>query len=265
MTEFRLEVRRNRAALLGLAIAIGGYAAVMGLMYPIVQANDELMRQYMDTFPKAFLAAFGMTGVLSDPGVFFTTYIASWLWPIIAVTASLLIGTRAVAADLDRGFLDLPLATPLTRTRYLAASIGGQVMVLGILAAVAVLALWITGRLVGAEFDLVRFGLAGLLAFAFGCAVAGATTLLSVVTLRRGLAAGVVGGAVILMYLVFVVGQISTDWSWIGALSAWNHLPTTKVIDEGMVPVGDLALFAAVALGGWALALVAFRSRDLSA
>ena len=55
------------------------------------------MRQYMETFPKEFLAAFGMTGVLSDPGVFYTTYIASWLWPIMAAAAALITGTRAVA------------------------------------------------------------------------------------------------------------------------------------------------------------------------
>ena len=99
----------------------------------------------METFPQEFLAAFGMTGSLSDPGVFYTTYISSWLWPIMAAVLALLLGTR-VAADLDRGFLDLPLATPMSRVRYLAASIVGQAVAMAVLAVATVGGVWVIGR-----------------------------------------------------------------------------------------------------------------------
>jgi ABC-2 type transport system permease protein len=264
MTAFRLELRRNRALLLGLGVSLGAYAAVMGLMYPILQSNDELMRSYMETFPKEFLAAFGMTGVLSDPGVFYTTYIASWLWPIMAAAAALLAGTRPVAVDLDRGFLDLPLATPVSRVRYLAAAIWGQVLLMAVLALVASMGLWAAGVLVGAAFDPVGFAVAGVLSFAFGCAVAGASTLVAVLTLSRAMTSAIVGGAMFAMYAVFVVTQVSGDWAWIAPLSAWNHFPTTRVIDEGYVPLGDLALFGVIAVACWVASLVAFRRRDLA-
>jgi len=265
MTAFRLEMRRNRSMLMWLGIVLLGYGALMGAMYPIMLENDELFSAYMETFPKEFLAAFGMTGLLSDPGVFFTTYVASWLWPIIAAIAGLLLGTRAVATDLDRGFLDLPLSTGASRVRYLLASIAGQVVVIAALALAAVLGLWAVGRLVGADFDLVNFVLAGVLAFGFGCAIAAPACLASVLTLSRATSVGVVGGVLILMYVVFVISGVSADWQWIGPLSAWNHFGTTAIIDEGSFPVGDLALFAAIAVGGWAAALWAFRRRDLAA
>ncbi len=265
MIAFRLEMRRNRSILLWLGIVLLGYGALMGAMYPIMLENDELFSAYMETFPKEFLAAFGMTGLLSDPGVFFTTYVASWLWPIIASIAGLLLGTRAVATDLDRGFLDLPLATGASRVRYLLASIAGQVVVMAVLALAAVLGVWAVGRLVGADFDLVNFTLAGVLAFAFGCAIAAPACLVSVVTLSRGTSVGTVGGVLILMYVLFVISGVSADWHWIGALSAWNHFGTTAIIDDGTFPIGDLALFAAIAVAGWAAALWAFRRRDLAA
>lgn len=264
MTALRLELRRSRSLAIWLGVSLGGYGVIMGLMYPILKANDALMSQYMNTFPKEFLAAFGMTGVLSDPGVFYTTYISSWLWPIIAAAAALLIGTRA-AADLDRGFLDLPLSTRITRVRYLSVSIVGQAIVMVLLAACAVLGLWGAGRLVGAEFDLGRFATAGVLSLAFGCAILGATTLTAVLTLNRGMASGIVGGALIVMYVIFVVAQVSPDWAWLGPVSAWNHFPTTAVIDDGMIPIGDLALFAGIALGGWLGGIWVFQGRDLAA
>jgi ABC-2 type transport system permease protein len=265
MTAFGLELRRNRSLTLGLAITLAAYGAMMGAMYPIMVENDELFSAYMETFPKEFLAAFGMTGLLSDPGVFFTTYIGSWLWPIIAAAAALLLGTRPVAADLDRGFLDLPLSTPTSRVRYLSTSIVGQVVVMALLAAATVVGLWVPATLVGADFDPIRFALAGVLSFAFACAIAGPATLVAVATLSRGLTSAIVGGALVAMYLLFVLSGISGDWHWLGALSAWNHYGTTAIIDQGTVPVGDFALFGAIAVGSWLAAVWAFRRRDLAA
>jgi len=135
--DLRMELRRSRSLTAWLAALLAGYGVIMAFMYPIMVDNDELFRQYMQTFPDEFLVAFGMTGSLGDPGVFFTTYVSSWLWPIMAAIAAILGGTR-VAADLDRGFLDLPLATPLSRTRHLVLSILGQALVIAILAAATV-------------------------------------------------------------------------------------------------------------------------------
>jgi ABC-2 type transport system permease protein len=265
MTALRLELRRCRSLALWLAVVVVVYGGIMGVMYPILQANDAVMQAYMQSFPKEFLAAFGMTGLLSDPGVFFTTYMGSWLWPIIAVAAGLLLGTRAVAADLERGFLDLPLSTPMSRVRYLALNSAVQALVMALLAAAAVLGLWATGRTVGAGFDLGRFLVAGVLSWAFGCAIAGPTTLLSVVTLSRGRSSGIVGGVLFAMYALFVVTQVASDWAWAKPLTAWSHFPTTAIIDQGLVPVGDLALFLGIALGCWVAALALFRRRDLAA
>ena len=156
MTAFRMELRRNRTLTLWLGVLMAGYGATMALMYPIMVENNALMTQYMETFPQELLAAFGMTGSLSDPGVFYTTYISSWLWPIMAAVVALLLGTR-VAVDLDRGFLDLPLATPMSRARYLGVSVAGQALAMAILAGLTVAGVWVTARLIDVDFDAGRF------------------------------------------------------------------------------------------------------------
>lgn len=136
---------------------------------------------------------------------------------------------------------------------------------MALLTACAVLGLWGAGCLVGAEFDLGRFALAGFLSFAFGCAIAGSTTLAAVLTLSRETSSGIVGGVLIVMYAIFVVAQVSPDWTWLGPLSMWNHFPTTAVIDDGLMPIADLALFGGIAIAGWLGALWTFRRRDLAA
>jgi ABC-2 type transport system permease protein len=261
---FRMELRRSRSLTIWLVVLLAGYGVVMALMYPIMVENNALFEQYMATFPEEFLVAFGMTGSLADPGVFYTTYISSWLWPIMAAIAAILTGTR-IAADLDRGFLDLPLATPLSRTRHLATSIAGQLLLMGVLAVATVGSIVGGALLVDVQFDGARFAAAGLLSWLFGCAMAGVTTLLAVVTLSRGRTAGIVSGVLVAMYLAWVVAQVSTDWAWLLDVSAWGHFDTTAIIDKGTLPVGDFVLFAAIAVAGWTAALLLFRRRDLAA
>ncbi len=264
MTAFRLELRRDRSILFWLVVVLLVYGGIMGAMYPILQDNDRLIQDYMKVFPKEFMAAFGMTGSLSDPGIFFTTYVGSWLWPIVAGIGGIIVGTRGVAVDLERGFLDLPLATPISRVRYLAASIGGQVVLMAVLAVSAVAGVLVVGIAVGAGFDPARFLMAAPLAFAFGCAIAAVTTLLAVITLSRGVAGGVAGGLLIGMYLVNVISQINRDLDWLSTFTAFSYFDPTPIIDEGAFPFGDLALFAIAAGAAWGTALWAFRRRDLA-
>ncbi len=260
-----LELRRSRVLVLGIALVTFAYGGIMGAMYPILAENQSLLDEYMKVFPKEFLAAFGMTGTLTDPGVFFTTYIASWLWPIVAAIAGIIIATRATAADVDRGWVEQPLATRLRRTSLALASIVDQAVALVVIAGATVVGVLVVGIAVGAPFDAGRFLLAVPSLFAFGAAIAGVTMLLAVLSLSRGRAAGIVAGVLIAMYLLNVVVQIQPDFDALGYLGLFHYLQTTAIIADGTVPWGDLAVLSAVALAGWGLAAWRFRTRDLLA
>ena len=258
-----LELRRSRSLVVGIALVTLAYGGIMGAMYPVLAENQALMDEYMKVFPKEFLLAFGMTGSLTDPGVFFTTYISSWLWPIVAAIVAIIIGTRVTAADTERGWVEQPLATPLRRASLALASILDQGIGLLVVALAAVAGLLVVGLAVAAPFDAARFLLAIPSLVAFGAAIAGVTMLLAVLTLSRGRAAGIVAGGLIAMYLLNVVVQIQRDFEALGYLGLFHYLDTTETMSAGTVPWGDIAVLAAVALAGWGLAVWRFRTRDL--
>ena len=214
-----MELRRSRSIAIWLGVSLAGYGVIMGLMYPIIKENDALMSQYMNTFPKEFLAAFGMTGVLSDPGVLYTTYISQ-----LAVAHH---GRRGRADHRHAGrrrrpgpWLPGPPAVDPHHARPVPVGLdrrpGGRHGAAGGVRRPGDLG---AGRLVGAEFDLGPFALAGVLSLSFGCAILGATTLVAALTLSRGTTSGIVGGVLIVMYVIFVVAQISPDWA------GWGRCP----------------------------------------
>ncbi|HLA16519.1 MAG TPA: ABC transporter permease subunit [Candidatus Limnocylindrales bacterium] len=264
-TTFRLELRRSRSLAFWLAVIAGAYAGTMAVFYPLMKENAALFEDYMDIFPEEFMAAFGMTGSLGDPGVFFTTYIGSYVWPIVAAIAGIILATRPVAADHDRGFLDLPLSTPIARVPYLGSAIVVQILVMIVVAVAMVVGAVAVGALVNAGFDAGRLFLVVPSSAAFGCAIAGVASVLAVVTLSRGMAGGITAGVLFLMYLANVVATIEPDVEWLATFSAFNYYDTTALIDEGTVPLLDLGVFTVVAVVGWIGALVLFRRRDLAA
>ena len=261
----RLELRRSRSMAIGLAAVLLLYGSFISAFYPVIRDNAKLIDEYMAVFPKGMLAAFGMEGTLSNHGVFFNTYIGSMVWPIVAAIAATILGTRQVAADLDRGFIELPMATRIGRVRYLATGIGGQVLVLAVLSVAVIAAMLVVGGIVGAGFDGLRFAMEVPLLFLFACALSGTATLLSVVTLSRQVSAGVVAGGLLVMYLLDALSRLQPDLEWLGVPGAFRYLRSTSAIDEGVLPLGPMALFGVIAVATWALAIWRFRTRDLVA
>lgn len=262
---FRLDLRRSRSILLWGGLVGFGYAAVMALVYPTMKANAAVMDEYLKIFPKELMAAFGMTGSLADPGIFFNTYIATFLWPLLAGMVGILVATRPIAADLDRGFLELVITSPLPRRAYLVVSIVGQLIVTTVVAAATIAGVVLVGLLVGAGFDSGRFLLAIPLLAAFAWAVAGITTLLSVVTLSRGMAGGIAAGALIAMYLAKVVAGIEPKVDWLNDLTLLNYVDARTLLATGALDLGDLGVLVAVAALCWVAAVVLFGRRDLAA
>lgn len=211
------------------------------------------------------MAAFGMTGSLSDPGIFFNTYIATFLWPLLASMVGIVVATRPVAADLDRGFLELVITSPLPRRAYLVVSIAGQLIVTTIVSAATILGVVLVGLMVGAGFDSGRFLLAIPLLAAFAWAVAGVTTLLAVVTLARGRAGGVMAGALIAMYLAKVVAGIEPKVDWLNGLTLFNYVDARRLIADGTIAWGDVGVLVGIAVASWVAAVVLFGRRDLAA
>ena len=63
----RLELRRSRTLVVGLAVVVLAYGGLIAAVYPILLNNTTAIEDYLKLFPKEFMAAFGMTGSLSDP------------------------------------------------------------------------------------------------------------------------------------------------------------------------------------------------------
>ena len=261
---FRLEFRRGRMLVVWVGLVSMLYAGIITAFYPTILENAADFEKMLSIYPKELMAAFGITGNLGDPGTFINSYIYQFLWPLVAAIAAILLATR-VAADAESGFLDLPLSSRLPRVRYLASTVVAQVVSLAVLSAMTIAAIVAVDLFIAPDFDIPRLVLAGTHALAMALAIAGVTTALAVILLDRGRAGGLMAGMLIVMYLLNVVAQLSPDVRELARLSAFHYFDLKPLIDTGIYPVGDTAIYLVVATLGWLTALMIFRGRDLAA
>jgi ABC-2 type transport system permease protein len=263
-TALRLELRRSRTLLIWLGVVTAAYAGFITVFYTNVVENAAAFNEVLALYPKEMMVAFGIEGDFADPGVFLGGYVYNFLWPLIGAAAAIVLATR-IGADADRGFLDIALTTPISRITYLIGSIVAQIVGIAILALAMVGAILFGDLLIEPNFPAGSVALSTLHAVAFGVAVAGPTTWLAVVLLDRGRAAGIVAGVLVVMYLLNVIGMLAPEFESATYFSVFRYFDLKELISAGTYPVADTLVFAVVGLVGWALAVVAFRRRDLAA
>jgi hypothetical protein len=261
---FALDLRRSRTLFVWLVVITVVYGGFMTVFYTNIAANAEEWEKLLEIYPKELLIAFGIEANFADPGVFLSGYVYNFLWPFVAAIGAIVLGTR-VAVDADRGFLDIVLSTRLARTRHLAGSIATQALALALLAVAMVAAIVGADQLIEPDFPTARVLASAIHAFAFGVAIAGPSTLVAVLLLDRGRAAGLVAGVLVIMYLFNVVAALAPDIKALGSVSAFHYFNVKDLIGKGIYPVADSLLLAGIGVAGWALALAAFRRRDLAA
>lgn len=263
----RLELRRSRTLIGWLAVTLALYNGTMALFYPSLVDAQSAYEDILKIWPKELLAAFGLDMGLGigDPGVFFNTYIGGMVWPIVAALAGIFLATRPTAADVDRGWAEITLAAPVSRTRYIGIAVVTQIVGMAVLAVVSVVAMLVAGAVVDAGFDPGRFLLTVPVALAYGCAIAAVTTLLGAVTLSRGIAGGTAAGILLGMYLANVLSKLVPDLDALKYVSSFHYFDSTSIVDAGTIRWEDVAVFVLVAVASWLLSLWVFRRRDLLA
>jgi ABC-2 type transport system permease protein len=140
-----LDLRRARLQLIAYAVVVAIFGVAVAAVYPTVLETTELIEPYLDMLPAGLLEAFEMSGGISSPGAYFGSQFFQ-VWVILAAMLAIGLGTRGVAGENAAGTIEIPLSTPLSRTRYLVTTIATQALGLALLAVVAVVSVVRSGR-----------------------------------------------------------------------------------------------------------------------
>jgi ABC-2 type transport system permease protein len=251
----------QRRGIAGWSVAIAAVGVLYAAFYPSM--NNPDMQAALEAFPPELLEGLGMTDITSAAGYLgSTTY--GILGPILMIIFAGGLGVRAVAGDEEAGRMDVLLAHPVERwavvvqraaAMVIAVTVAGIVLFLAMLAVSGVAQLEEIG-VANFAATTVQMGLLGLVFGSLGLAVGALTG-------SRGIAWGAVALVAVLSYLANTLGP-TVDWlEWTQNASPFFYYSGGRPLANGL-QVGDALVLAGIVMAFVAIAVVAFRRRDIA-
>ncbi len=249
---------RLRLPLILLAVMAFGFALV-----GVFAAADDATRASSVSGNAAI--AFRLLGL--DP-------LAAWvslgqIHPIFLVLSALYavsLGVRSVAGELEAGTLELTLARPLSRTRYLATHLALLVPGCLLIALAYAVGTLLGDRVFDAPGDPLVAGRLLLAALQSGLlllAVGVLAVLVSTLTSERGRALSWVLGITIGMYAANFLLVLWEPTRNLARLTFFWYFSPGDTIQSGAVPWGNVAVLAGWSIAASGAAIAHFRRRDL--
>ncbi len=156
MAEFRHALVRLKGQMIGWSIGIGLYGLMMVYLYPMMRDLGDTVDEFISAFPPAMVAFFENMYRITTPVGFIDVYYFSYLHLIIGILA-ISAGAGLVAADEERGVLDLVLAHPISRSALFMGRWLALVVTLTVILLVGWLTRVIPAASVGLELTAMEF------------------------------------------------------------------------------------------------------------
>ncbi len=200
---------------------------------------------------------------LLTPGGYATWHTLGLL-PVILGIWTVLVGSRIIRGEEERGSLDVVLATPWQRTRILAEKIAALFTAILVISVLFALGAIIGEASASIQVDLAGALLAGLnigfIAFLFGMLA----LLLSQLLLHRAAAAGIAIALIVASYLLNGLGRIVEHAEWIQRLSPLYYYDASKpLVSTYGANVGAMMLLLALAVICAGVSFPLFMNRDI--
>lgn len=258
----RYEVERRLRGAVVLTVMLDALAVFAIALFPTMSSSGVDFDEYINALPPQFREAFAVTDITTIEG-FLVTEFYQFAWLILL---GIYVAYRAgglVAGDLETDRLDLVLAAPISRRRYLAEKSLALVPTM-VLVNVGVFVVVYAGVvLIGETVPIDQLAMIHVLSIPYllACAALGIAISVVVDSADVGQRAGL--GLVFGLFLLDSM-TASTDAEALGLLSPTHYFDTAAILVRGEYDLAAIAILLAAAAVAWLGAQWWFARRDLA-
>lgn len=238
------------------------YIFWIATFYPQMETMGDIYSQIMEnpTF-KAILGdeMFAMTTFSGFMGIEVFSYMGIVLGAYITfLTASF------VAGEVEQKTSDLLLSLPVSRVNVIVSRFLALIPLVALIMLAMLAAIYAGARYINMDVQIEWFALAMLFMGVFTLAVGAASLFLSALMSDGKRAAFISIGVLLAMYLVENIGAMVTSIEWARQLTLFHYLKLNTIAVSHTVNWNNMAVLLAVTVVFLALAVIAFRHRDIN-
>lgn len=264
-TLIKKEIRERRTSL--IIYCLVGIASVWLYvsLFPSLQAQAKDLTKIFNAMPKEVLKAFGAEGTgLEGVESLLAGKQFGLVWPILAIILMLNRAANALAGETERGTLGTLLSQPISRGRIYLAKYYSAVITLLIFIIFSVL---VNIPFISAyhlayslQYELLFAGVCAL----YGLAILGVGMAVSAIVSERSKVYGLVGGSIMLMFILNVVSSLQPSIDRLKYLSVFYYFNAHDMMVNHHINMASVALFSFTALASAVTGWILFSRRDLN-
>jgi ABC-2 type transport system permease protein len=259
-TIFKQSLRRWKWQIVGWGSILLIIALYLMWIYKPMLDQQAQLKNLLDAYGEAMLSFFGGAVDIFSPGGYLSFGFFSYI-PVAIGMLALLLGAGLVAADEEKGTLDLILAHPITRT----ALFWGRWLALVTALSVVLLLTWLGFALglplSGLDTTVWQLLLPHISLLSILVLFAALALCLSLLLPSRTVAASVTGTLLVASYIVTSLASVNDKLGPINNLSPLKYYQGGRAVDglDGTVLVGTLTAALVFTMLAWLL----FLRRDI--
>lgn len=240
---FVYESRRRLRGALVITVGIAVYAVFIIGIFPSIEQSGVDLEAYVESFPPAIRNAFDLQSIGTIEG-FLAAEFYQFLWVLLLGVYAAYAAGSSIAGTIEDGRIELVLATPLSRTRYLLGIYAAVLFPLLLVNVLAIPAVFGGLLLIGESVPVIDLLAVHALAIPYLMATAAIGLVLSVLVSRSATAERAGLGVV---FLLFVAASVlsTTEFDWLQHLSPMAfYSPADALVASEYDLVGAAALLA---------------------
>lgn len=248
-----------------VALATGAFFFLILLSFPSFIGEGGAATEFFREPPRYIEAFLGGSASFVEPSGWLVVGMTHPVILALQTSGALMIAAGSVAAELERGSLELVLTRPVPRRSFLAAKLVGALVTVTVVHAGGIAGVLIARATIAevGSIGLDDIGLAFLGSWVLFAAFAAVGTLLSSVSSLRGRAVGAGVGVVVGSFFLNFLANLFEGLDWLGSVSPFRYFRPGELVDgRGVASLWVLLALAAAAAG---LAFRRFGKRDLTA
>ena len=263
----RVTLRTRRLATLWFDFGIFALGLLIMGLWPLFAENWNDLTQAMGG--SEVFGGTQVAGATVQQNTFYSYFSSQYTSTLMLVLAyfGVWFGAGLITRDFGSGTLDVLLAAPISRTRFLLSRIAALLILTTMVIAASYVSILIGAAIWAAEVELgaLELLLVHLQMLVFTLAIAGGGLLLATLILQPGRTYGVAAGIIVVMFVVLIVADIASNLEWLEKISIFGYWNPVDQLGPGDFIWRDTLVLGVTALVTSVLALAIFRRRDIVA
>jgi ABC-2 type transport system permease protein len=258
-------IKEKKWSLLIYCIAIILFIWMYVALFPSIKDSIGNMEQYLNSFPKAFMDAFGFD--VKSFGTF-EGYIGSeqfsFIWPIMLIALVVSLGSAFLAGEIEKGTIGILLSQPVSRVKIFFSKFMAGMTYLALFTAISVFSIFPLAKAYDISYQSERFYKLALVGFLLGLAIFGLSLLFSAIFSEKNKSTFIVVGILIVMYFINIISGLKDNLKNLKYLSFFYYFKPSDILSYNKIDQWTWWVFIGTFIISVTLALIWFSKRDIA-